>query len=139
MGMFDGETRADGDYISWTKAPIGTVVKLKITSPPKMTGGKIDWLAKQNKFNPAKTDQLAFIGGTTPEGEDKILTLVRGSMMFDAIAIACGSRDLEVGDELAVALTGEKDVGKGNPLKVFKAQHTPAKVSTSAAELDPFA
>ena len=136
MGMFDGETRATGEYISWDKVPIGTSHQLTITTLPRVNGnGSIDWISQANKFNPGQTDELAFIGGLDPDGIERILTMRRGSTIFEAIAAACQTvgADLQIGGVLKVRFAGEKDTGKGNPLKLYDAKYTAPVASVKVA------
>jgi len=84
-----------------------------------------------NTTDKAKLDQD---GNKRPLSEDdgKRAIYVK-NQMTDAIRdelAKSGKTKLEVGGELAVKLTGHKDVGKGNPLSLYEARYTPPAASS---------
>src|SRR5262245_5882142 len=62
----------------------------------------------------------------TPEGP-RTLWVKPGSMaqaVRDAVK-AAGTAEMAEGGELAIAYTGERDTGKGNPMKLYTAKYKP--------------
>lgn len=136
MGMFDGEGSANGDFLKF--AEIGATHEFEITTLPRLTSdGRIDWVKRTNNFG--KEEEVARIGGRTESGDEVVLGLKRGGAELEALIVACreAGKDLAVGGRIKIAHHATKDVGKGNPMKLFKARYTPP-VLASAVNLDDF-
>lgn len=86
---------------------------------------------RTNKFN-GREEQVARIG-IDVDGETLYIWPVKGSSMAQAIAEALresGGGTLAAGDELAVGYAEDVDTGKPQPMKKFRAKHTPGKAVT---------
>lgn len=82
---------------------------------------------RTNKFN-GREEQVARIG-IDVDGETLCIWPVKGSSMAQAIAEALresGAGTLNLGDELTVRYAANVDTGKPQPMKKFRAKHTPA-------------
>lgn len=79
-----------------------------------------------NQFN-GKNEEVARIGLDTGNGEIAYVWPVKGTAMAQAIAAAvreAGMADLDVGDTLKLGYVENKDTGKPQPMKVFRARAT---------------
>lgn len=82
-----------------------------------------DWQEQINKFNDRK-EQVARIGVNTGD-EIRYVWPRKGSAMAQAIAEAlraAGLSELAEGQTLKLRFDSEKDTGKGQPMKVFRAR-----------------
>lgn len=108
-----------GQYAPAAKFPkMGTVVGGTVTSVG-------DWQTRKNNFNKEQTSFRIEL-----ETDDGPLAIYpnKGSSMAQAIAAAVresGASELTEGNFLSVEFSGEKNTGKGNPMKLFKATYAP--------------
>jgi hypothetical protein len=85
---------------------------------------------RTNKFN-GREEHVAHIG-IDVDGETLYIWPVKGSSMAQAIAEALresGAGTLNPGDELAVRYAENIDTGKPQPMKKFRAKHTPTNTT----------
>jgi hypothetical protein len=98
------------------------------------------WDTHTNNFGDQETSLKIVLD--TGNGEMAAIYPKKGSTQAQAIAEAikeAGQSRLEVGATLGVKFSGEKDTGKGNPLKLFKAQYEAPKAGASFEdENEPF-
>lgn len=79
-----------------------------------------------NQFN-GKHEEVARIGLDTGNGEIAYIWPVKGTAMAQAIASAVREAqlaDLDLGDRLKIGYVENKDTGKPQPMKVFRARVT---------------
>lgn len=99
-----------------------------------------DWQTQTNKFNNREED-VARIGIDTGNGEVQYVWPRRGSAMASAIAEAMREariNDLAEGVVLKLRFDSEKDTGKGQPMKVFRAKVTAGEPVAAAVDEEPF-
>lgn len=106
-----------------------------------------DWQERINKFN-GKTEQVMRLGIDSGDGEPTYVWPVKGSAMAQAIAEAMRDAkvdDLLEGQKIKLRFDSEKDTGKPQKLKLFKARITPEsaadaakRVAAQAAVEEPF-
>jgi len=89
-----------------------------------------------NKFT-NKDETVLVITIETEDGESAKVypRTAPGSQMARVISdavVAAGQTSLEVGGTLAVQWTGEEDIGKGNPMKVYAAAYEAPKAQAGA-------
>jgi hypothetical protein len=100
-----------------------------------------DWQKQTNKFND-REEEVARIGIDTGNGEVQYVWPRKGSAMASAIAEAMREArigELAEGAVLKLRYDSNKDTGKGNPMKVFRAKVTPGeKPAATAANQEPF-
>ena len=93
-----------------------------------------------NKLN-NKPETSARIVLDCEDGETRVLYINKGSFLADALGNAirdAGSKALDVGGKLAVALSELRDTGKPQPAKVYKAQYKPPAAGGGLSEEDLF-
>lgn len=98
-----------------------------------------EWQTQINKFN-QREEQVARIGIDNGGGTPAYIWPRKGSPMASAIAQAlreAGLGELAEGQTLKLRFDSEKDTGKGQPMKVFRAKIEPGEARAPIAE-DPF-
>jgi hypothetical protein len=111
---------AAGRYpaFSWKDQPVGTSVSGRIVEVPRV-------VTNENKFT-GKEETSLVVPLEQPDGE--VVTLwVKKGFMASAVAEAvreAGAKGLAEGGTLAVKFIEERDTGKGNPAKVYRAKYT---------------
>lgn len=98
-----------------------------------------DWQEQINKFND-RTEQVARIGVANNGDASVYIWPRKGSAMAQAIADALRDAKLDElteGQTLKLRYDSEKDTGKGNPMKVFRAKITQGEAPRKPAE-EPF-
>lgn len=96
-----------------------------------------DWDEQTNKFN-GNVEQVARIGIDTGNGEIAYVWPRKGSPMAQAVAEAlreAGVDELVAGATLKIQFASEKDTGKPQKMKVYRAKVTPG---TAPPQEDPF-
>jgi hypothetical protein len=118
-------------------APSGT--SFKFEEPGDTISGIVTYVGpfqeRTNKFTD-REEQVARLG-IDVDGETLYIWPVKGSSMAQAIGEALresGGGTLAVGDELAVKYAENVDTGKPQPMKKFRAKHTPAKPTAGGEE-----
>jgi len=97
-----------------------------------------DWNHRTNKFG--KEETVTKIGINTGNGELSYIYPAKGSSMASAIADALRTANLPElleGQTLELRYDDDKDVGKGNPMKVFRAKITPGE-KPAVPDEEPF-
>lgn len=101
-----------------------------------------EWQTQTNKFNGGTEDVCRI--GVDYNGEPVYIWPRKGSSMAQAIANALRDANLpslEVGQTLKLQYSENKDTGKPQPMKVFRARvtpPTPEQAAQQAAKNDPF-
>jgi len=121
VNQFLKESRA-GRYPNAVFDKPGTTVTGTIVGVPRIVTSQFGDALVVDLANPAYPD-----GGVT--------VWIKQGMAGAAVADAVGDHGLAEGGVLTLKFTGERDTGKGNPLKLYEAHYVPPVASVDVASI----